>query len=343
MRLKFIIFLFITLCFSNVYGQVGGSGIFGVMKTSLHSRSMAMGGYLLAHPQSDIQYTIDNPGLLNHKLHNQYGATYGNLLPGVKSGGAGYARNYRDMNFSLHAQYIDYGDMRSFDAGGNELGTVTANEIKFTLGYSQEISKRLTLGVQAGFVYSVLGPYVSTGVFSSLGLHYNRADTSFQVGFVVKNMGYQTIVYKQGEQEPMPFEVQLGASYKPIHMPFRFQAVLHSLQRWDLTYDQYITSGQVDLSGNTVNKEEANFIQKGLRHLVVGGELVLGKHLGVMFGYNHQRRMEMAPEARPGVAGFGFGVRIKVWKYHLTYGSASIFPGMNTNMFSLSLIPSFYK
>ena len=330
--------------------QSGGQGVFSVLESPLHARTMAWGGYLLALQQTDIQYTTNNPALLNHTLHNQYGATYGTLMPtvgetkGVLQGGAGYSYSQGLNNYSLHAQYIDYGTMEGYDAGKNPIGEFSANDLKFTMGYSREFFPRekgakWVVGAQLGFVYSVLGPYVSNGVFTNYGIHYSPSDSSIQVGLAIKNVGAQLATYKNGEREDLPFNIELGASYKPFHMPFRFHLTAHSLQKWDLTYNQYLNSGQVDLSGKELPQSEANFAEKAARHLAFGGELVMGRNLSVLIGYNHQRRMELISENRRGATGFGFGIRFKVWKYHLTYASASLFPGINTNTLSLSLMP----
>lgn len=313
-----------------------------VFDLPLHARSMAWGGYLLASPLSDIQFSVNNPGLLNKSLHGQYGATFGTVAPGVRQGGAGYAYSLGKHNFSLHAQYLDYGTMEGYDAGGNYQGDIIANEMKFTLGYAREVIPRLDVGGQLGFGYAVLGPYVSTAAFVNLGAHYSKSDSGIHWGLVVKNMGLQLISYRNADKEPLPFNVQLGATYKPLHMPFRFHFTAHSLQKWDLTYNQYLSNDELDLNGNPLENPSAGFFEKASRHLAVGGELVLGKHLGILVGYNHQRRVEMSPSIRGGMAGFGWGVRFKVWKYHLTYASASLFPGQNTNTISLSMIPTFY-
>jgi len=341
----FLVLFFGGYFVSDLKAQVGGTGIFANLDAPLSARSLAWGGYLIAQPQTDIQYAIHNPALLNESILNQYGASYGTLIgasngvQSVKHGGAGYAFKIKKQLFSFHAQYIDYGTMKGFDEGGNYQTDIIANELKFTLGYAKKLNKNLNVGLQTGLAYSVLGPYVSNGVFLNLGAHYSKSDTGVQLGLVVKNIGYQVVVYKNAERENLPFNIQLGGSYKPVHMPFRFHAVLHSLQKWDLTYNQYINSGQIDLSGQEVKNDPANILEKGFRHLAVGGELVLGKNMGILFGYNHQRRVEMSPEIRPGLAGFGWGIKFKVWKYHLTYGSASLFPGQNANTLSLTLIP----
>lgn len=337
--------LCLILNLSPINAQIGGTGVMPIMNLPLHARTMAWGGYMLAQPLSDVQYALDNPALLNSSLHGQYGASYGTVIPGVKIGGAGYAYSLKGgHNVSFHAQYLDYGEMKSFDAGGNSLGMITANEMKFLLGYSKEFDSRLVLGAQSGFTYAVLGPFVSTAAMLNLGAHYSRTDSGVHFGLSVKNIGMQLISYRGADKEPLPFQVLLGASYKPLHMPFRFHIALHSLQQFlGLTYNQYLESNTWTLGNENLGIPEAGLAEKITRHLALGGELTMGKHLGILIGYNHQRRMEMAPEIRGGLAGFGWGIRFKVWKYHLTYSSASLFPGYNTNTLSLSLIPTFYN
>jgi hypothetical protein len=59
-------------------------------------------------------------------------------------------------------------------------------------------------------------------------------------------------------------------------MPFRFNLVAHNLQKFDLTYNQYLKSNSIDLNGQTSYAKEAGFGEKVIRHLSVGTELVLG-------------------------------------------------------------------
>jgi hypothetical protein len=337
-----LLFAFCTTIVS--FAQVGGSGIMPIMSLPLHARTMAWGGHLVVQPLSDIQFALDNPGMLNHQVHGQYGASFGTVVPGVRLGGAGYAHTLKTgHHVSIHAKYLDYGKMNAYDAGGNSTGEITANEMLFALGYARQWGNRLVVGAQAGFVYSVLGPFVSTAAMVNLGATYSTSDSGVYFGLAVKNIGLQLISYRGADREPLPFQVSLGATYKPLHMPFRFHIALHSLQRFmGMTYNQYLLSSTLDLNGDFVSSPEAGISDKIARHIAFGGELVLGKHLGVLVGYNHQRRIEMAPEVRGGLAGFGWGIRLKFWKYHLTYASASLFPGQNTNTLSLSLIPSFY-
>lgn len=343
MRIKILHFILSLMLITTTDAQIGGSGVYQILESPMHARAMAFGGFLIAQPVSDVQFTGSNPALLNATLHKNYGATYGSLISGVSNGGAAFAYSKGIHNFSVMAQYIDYGTMKAFDAGQNPLGTVSANETKFTLGYSREIHPRVMVGAHLGFVYSVLEPYVSNGFFTNLGAHYTSKDTLLQLGLVIKNVGFMNIAYRNAEKEPLPFNIQFGMTYKPQHMPVRFHLTLHNLQQYDITYNQYLSSGQIDLNGNEVVSQEASFGEKLVRHASYGIELILGKHFSFLAGYNHQRRVEMASEVYKGMAGYSWGMRFKALNYHITYGSASYFPGFSSNMFSISLIPTFFR
>jgi hypothetical protein len=86
--------------------------------------------------------------------------------------------------------------------------------------------------------------------------------------------------------------------------------------------------------------QEAGFGAKLMRHMAVGTELALGQNLSVLIGYSHQRRMEMTTSERRGTSGFGWGMKFRMAKIDITYGSASYFPGQNSNQFSLVLDPA---
>jgi hypothetical protein len=126
-------------------------------------------------------------------------------------------------------------------------------------------------------------------------------------------------------------------------MPFRFNIVAHQLQRFDLTYNQFLKSNSIDLSGEQTFSPEATFGEKVFRHFTFGTELVLGKNFGIMAGYSHQRRREMAPDIRPGVAGFSWGIHFKVSKVQIAYSSMAYFPGFNANLFTFTSQISQFK
>src|SRR5690606_28362281 len=156
------------------------------------------------------------------------------------------------------------------------------------------------------------------------------------MGLVLRNMGYQTIVYRETERMPLPFEVQFAISKKPEHAPFRLTMMFHNLQRPDLSFD-YIDPSQRTLDGDDNELYKVSLGDKILRHVSVGLEFLLSENFHFRAGYNHLRRRELTVPYRKGVAGFSWGIAFKVKKIRMEYGSAALFPGFNTNQFSVLL------
>lgn len=325
----------------SLFAQTGGSGVFRILDVPLHSRAMAWSGYLVTQPYGDVLQSVNNPALLNETHVGKFGLSAGSILPTVKSANATGAWRGKRYIWSGYAQHIDYGNMDAFDAGGNPQGTVKANETQMGVSASYLLQPRFRVGAQLGMVYSVMGPYVSNGVFMNLGCNYVERDSVLSWGVLVKNIGTQIITYRDASREPLPFNIQAAVAISPKHMPLKFHITAHSLQRWDLTYDQYLDNGgQIDLNGKPIVPKEAGFAAKLMRHMAVGTELALGQNLSFLIGYSHQRRMEMTTSERRGTSGFGWGMKFRMAKLDITYGSASYFPGQNSNQFSLSIDPS---
>ncbi len=321
----------------TAFGQYGGSGVFSVLKQPSTARQAAWGGYCNAYRSGDANLFMANPALLGAETQNRGSMNFNTQFKGVWSGNGAYAFKYKDVgNFAMGVSFIDYGSMKAYDAGGNAMGTTNANEMLVAIGYSKSAPLNITYGANLKWAYSILGPYIGSGVMLDLGAVWRRSDSVVSAGLSVRNMGGMVIKYSDGPAEPLPLQVEASVNFKPKHMPFRFNITAHDLQRFDLTYDQYLKSTTIDLNGQATNAKEASFGDKLVRHLAVGTELVLGKNFGIMAGYNHQRRREMGPEVRKGVAGFSWGINFKVSKFRITYASSAFFPGFNTNLFTFT-------
>jgi len=342
---RLLIFLCV-LASAKASAQTGSQGVFRILDIPMHSKSLAWCGYLISQPSSDILQTTNNPALLSDEHRFKAGLSAGTILPGVFSANAAFGIGNVTLSgrkISLHgfAQHIDYGSMDGYDAGGNPTLKLVANETNIGMGGSMVLSPQLRFGAQLGMVYSILGPYISSGVYLNLGLNHIKKDSTLSAGLLIKNLGAQVMSYQDAGREPLPFNIQAAVAIMPKHMPLKFHLVAHSLQRWDLTYNQYLNSnGQIDINGQTVVPQEAKFAEKLGRHLAVGTELALGKNFGIYFGYSQQRRKEMITDVRRGTAGFGWGLKFKMAKLDITYSSASYFSSQNSNMFSIVIDPN---
>jgi hypothetical protein len=153
--------------------------------------------------------------------------------------------------------------------------------------------------------------------------------------------------YTSGNDEKLPFEVEAGFSFKPQHMPFRFSLGLQQLQVWDLTYTDPNNPPQLvdPLTGDSIRVNRTKvFLDKLARHMVFGGEILIGKAFSIRMGYNYQRRKELLVDTKRGMAGFSFGVGFRVYKFHLSYAFAKYHIAGGTNTFTLTAtLSEFYR
>ncbi|NJN33649.1 MAG: hypothetical protein HC817_04745 [Saprospiraceae bacterium] len=135
-------------------------------------------------------------------------------------------------------------------------------------------------------------------------------------------------------------------SKKLARAPFRFSALLHSLNRWNLRYKSPLNEvenliGEAPQEPNGFSKAMDNFF----RHLAVGGELILGKNENFRFrlGYNHQLRKELTVNNLRSLAGFSLGVGFKVNRFRFDYGLGRQHLAGGVNHISISTNLSEFK
>jgi hypothetical protein len=96
--------------------------------------------------------------------------------------------------------------------------------------------------------------------------------------------------------ETLPLDIRLGFSKRLEHMPFEFY-----------------------FSFNKLNEEEDRFSK-----IALGGEFRLSKAVKLRFGYDNEKRKELKIGSTAGMAGFSFGVGIKISDYIFDYALSSM-------------------
>ena len=71
-----------------------------------------------------------------------------------------YAKDFKKAGtFSAGIRYLDYGTFLETDEGGNELGSFTAAEYAFVLGWGKQIDSSFSVGANLKPIYSKLYIY----------------------------------------------------------------------------------------------------------------------------------------------------------------------------------------
>jgi hypothetical protein len=244
--------------------------------------------------------------------------------------------------FSVGIMYLNYGKFDGYTPSGISTGPFTVQDQCFHVSWGKAWKEKFRYGASLKYVYSIYESYVSNGVSADLsGIYHDTARQLTMTAFA-RNIGFQAIPYGETDRQGLPFELAFSISKKLEHLPFRYNIVLNNLQRPDMRYTITRTD-QKDENGN----ERTKTMTMGdniLRHLVIGGELNLSKHFVIRFGYNHMRRKELTQEQKKGTSGFSWGLGFRISKFHISYGSAAYFPGINSNQFSLLMnLSDFYK
>ncbi len=329
--------------------QVGGNNTYEFLNLPVSARVASLGGNLISVKDNDLNVALINPSLLTDSMNNNVALSYIDYFADVKYGYAAYAKHINGIgNFSAGIHYLDYGRFTRADEIGNTNGTFGANEMSFNVAYAHSIlDSNFTVGATVKTIYSHLESYTSWGSAIDLGATYFNPQSNFAVAAVIKNIGRQWKPYVQGNREKLPFEMQIGISKKPKHVPFRFSVIYENLEKWDLTYENPAnpTLTTDPLTGDPIKQNKYKvFGDKLMRHIVIGGEFLITKNFFLRGGYNYQRRKELMIPDKRGMDGFSFGFGLRIYKFHLSYGRAVYHIAGASNTFSVSFdINSFYS
>ena len=351
MSFKKIIFVFTvsTLCTPTVFSQVGGNNTYEFLNLPISARVGALGGNLISVRDGDLNVSLTNPALITDSMNNNLALSYINHFADVNYGYAAYAKKIKKIGVvTAGIHYLDYGKFNRADEIGNIDGTFKASEMSFNIAYARSVlDSNLTVGATLKTIYSQLDNYSSWGSALDLGAIYVRPKKNFALAVVIKNIGSQWKPYTLNHKEKLPFEVQIGFSKKPKHVPFRFSVTYENLEKWDLTYEDPAnpTLTTDPLTGEPIKVKKGKvFGDKLMRHVVIGGEFLVTKNFFLRMGYNYQRRKELKIPEKRGMTGFSFGFGFKVYKFHVSYARAVYHLAGASNNFSISVdLNSFYS
>ncbi len=323
------------------HAQVGGSSTYTFLNLPSSARSAAAGGDVISVRDNDLNLVMDNPALLDSNSHDYLTLSYINWLSDVNFGYGAYARHYEGVGtFSAGMQFISYGTFTQTDEFGQITGEFKAGEYALDVSYSNQLDSNWTFGGSVKLIYSGLASYQSFGAAIDAGVHYQNNTKNFQAGAVVNNLGTQFKTYRDGNREPLPFEVQMAMSQKLPNAPLRFTLLASNLQQWDLRYNEARegTPTVNPAGGLSIDRKKDDLITADmvLRHLVFGAEILITQNFNLRLAYNYQRRQEMGVAARGGITGLSFGVGFKMRRFLLSWGLAQYHLAGASNHFTIT-------
>lgn len=342
--LAYLIALFILFTNNAVTAQNGGRYVYEFLNLSQSARTTALGGHLISVTDEDVALAYANPALLNPLMSQQIALNHNFHFADISHGLVNYGFAVPRWNLHFHAgvNYINYGSFIRADEFGNQDGSFDASETAITLGASRKLNDRITAGLNVKLISSRLDAFSSLGIASDLGLLYENKEQSFTFGAVIKNIGTQLSTYN-GLREPLPFDIQLGFSKRLKHLPFRLSITAHTLNRWDIRYDDPNAEDPIQLFDDQ-QVTEGGFgqsVDNFFRHFTFNGEFLIGKResFRLRIGYNHLRKKELSVSEFRSLGGFsaGFGFKVKQFRFDYGVGYYHLAGGVNHLSISTNL------
>jgi hypothetical protein len=207
--------------------------------------------------------------------------SYGQNIEGIGSIGAGVI-------------YMNYGSFSRTDELLNVLGTFNAAELAFVAGIAAHYDDDILIGINAKYIYSSIAEYNSTALAVDLGFLYDIPSQNLTIGGSALNIGKQLKTYA-GVNEPLPFDIKLGITKRPEHLPVYLNIDFHRL-----------------------NERGDNFLDR-FSNFTIGAEFLMSKSLRLRVGYYNKQRKELKTGTSAGLGGFSFGIGLVLKDYQIDY------------------------
>lgn len=322
-NLKFIAFFsLLGIICNDAFSQIGGKRAFEFLEVPNHARVAGLGTVNVSSKANDVNMLWQNPALLTKQMDGQVSFTFSPYLAGIYNSNLSYAKEFENAGiFGLGIFYANYGSFNGFDNTGAATEEFKANDFAVQLSHSRK-QGIFQYGATIKFAGSQISGFNQSALLVDLGAAFLHPEKDLSVGLVIKNVGFYTNK-QEAEERNLPFDVQLGITYKPEFMPFRFSITANRLYQYDLSYYDFT---QVDEDGNNiftdVNDEAPGTFDKIFQHITIGTELILGRNINLRAGYNHLIRQSLKGEQTAGAGGFTFGLLFETKKINLAYANA---------------------
>jgi hypothetical protein len=273
--------------------------VYSFLRLPVSAHVAALGGDNISINDDDPTLIFHNPALIAGVTDKSLNLNYMTYMEGCKTASASFVRAWKERaTWGVSAQYMDYGKMKQTTAENIEQGDFSAKDIALAATFTYLLGNNFSGGITARYISSTIGSYSSAAVAIDLGANYLNEETGWSLSAVAKNLGGQIKAYDD-DFERIPLDLQVGVTKRLIGSPLRLSATLSRLNNWD---------------------------QGFIKHLAIGGDLMLSTQFYVSAGYNFRRSSEMKIKDSEGEsshgAGLSLGGGIQLQRFKLNVGYA---------------------
>ena len=323
--MKRTIYVIWTLVLSIIALQASAqvsNGLYRALTDANSARVVALGGLPLPLHDGDLQSAVFNPSAISPEMNNQLTLSYvGDFKVGTNFGTAQYSHTFDKVgSFAASVQYYNYGNMQyASESGYTDGSTFNVSDYAVTLGWGRELTDKWSIGANLKYA----GVQYETGRAGALGVdvaatYWSYSNWAFTLA--ARNIGRQIFSKELNVDDKwLPFSLDFMVSKQLDHLPLTIIMGYHDIQRWNMTFDDPLDLAENynPLTGEVEKPSKAaQFFNNLGCHLVLGGELELGKNLVLRLAYNYDTHNKMDVPKKRSLVGFsaGFGVKIKAFQ-----------------------------
>ena len=328
-------FILIIFLLSDIHmlAQESDGRIFEFINLPGNARLAALGGKNISWADNDVNMVASNPALIEEEWDNYISFTHLYFLADISLNSLSYAKSIQNTGtWALSINYLNYGEFDQYDESGFNLGKFNASDYYIMIGRSHTLGN-FTVGANLKYAASEVERYQANSLMLDLGGVYTSGDGNFRTAILIKNFGFIISDYLDYSSSNLPFDVQVGMTIKPEHMPARFTITGYNLMRGDLIHNETENNNRI-----------TGIVDNILSHLTIGTEILISKNFNIRGGYNHLINKELSLENNSGGAGFTFGLMVRIKSFEFAYSRALYHVAGGGNYFTLtSNLNHFFK
>ncbi len=299
MNKKRVLFLVLSLWLITTAQAQESEEVYSFLRLPVSAHIAALGGDNITLSDDDPTVIFHNPALLTNVSSKSINLNFMTYMEGCKTASASFVKAAGERGtWGASAQYMDYGSMKETNTSNIQTGEFSARDIAVAGSFAYLLGKNFSGGITGRFISSTIGQFSSAAVAFDLGINYLNEEKGWSVSATVKNLGGQIAAYED-DFERIPIDLQIGVTKRLIGSPLRLHATLSRLNNWD---------------------------KDVMKHLTIGGDLLLGTQFYISAGYNFRLADEMKisdgeAESSHG-AGFSIGGGLNLQRFKLSVGYA---------------------
>ena len=316
------------------------NGTYSFLRATNSARVAALGGLPLPMHDADIQLSTFNPAAIDSTMSNKLSLSYVDYYTDINFATAQYARHFNKIGtFAATVQFHNYGHFDEASEGGLLLGDFTISDYAVNLGWGRNLTPHWSIGANLKYAGLQYERYSAGALAVDVAGMY-RTSNNWIFSLNVRNAGTQLFNNFDSRHCPLPFSIDMGASRRLNHLPLTIMLWYDDIQKWNKIYDTplYIEEHTDPITGEfSPEKGFGRFAHNLACHLVIGGELYLGKNIVLRSAFNYGQRYAMnVPKART-LVGFSAGLAVRIKMFEISYSRSRDNITLSPNYFTVTM------